>query len=79
MKDTLAAEIIMACATMFVRLLLATSMLNVVLFQNLLPVFALMGSVACLSAFLCWRKAREFNPEQGIKVQRNWKSLAMLF
>lgn len=69
MHNALAAGILMACATMYVRILLVTSILNAELFQDLLAALISMGGVTYLSAFLFWRKAREFNPEQAIKLQ----------
>lgn len=69
MHNALAAGILMACATMFARVLLVTSILNVTLFQNLLPALSTMGCVTYLVAFMLWRKIGDLRPEQEIKLQ----------
>jgi uncharacterized membrane protein (DUF4010 family) len=69
MQNTLAAGILTACATMYFRILLVTSILNAALFHDLLPALVSMGCVNYLLAFLLWHNAKEFQPEQGISLQ----------
>lgn len=69
MHDALAAGILMACATMFARIVLVTSILNSALFQMLLPPLTVMAAMTYLAAFLFWRKADDFSTEQEIELQ----------
>ncbi|MDD2739823.1 MAG: DUF4010 domain-containing protein, partial [Methylomonas lenta] len=69
MHDALAAGILMACATMFARIVLVTSILNSALFQMLLPPLMVMAAMTYLAAFLFWRKAGDFSTDQEIKLQ----------
>ena len=69
MHNALAAGILMACATMFARILLVTSILNSGLFRILLPALAVMSAITYLAAFGLWRKAGDISAEQEVKLQ----------
>jgi uncharacterized membrane protein (DUF4010 family) len=60
MKNALAAGILTACATMFVRTLLLASIMNPAVFRGLLLPLLVMGGVTYSLAFLLWRNAHEF-------------------
>lgn len=57
MENALASGILMACATMFVRVLLLVSILNQVLLRALLPSMLVMGIFTYLIALVLWKKA----------------------
>lgn len=69
MKNALAAGILMACATMFVRILLLILILNRTLFHELFPAFSVMAGLTFLMAFLMWFNIREFRSEHDIQMQ----------
>ena len=69
MQDVLSAGILMACATMFVRTLLLVSILNIALFQLLIPAFAMMSAVSYAFAFLLWKNANDFQGHQEITLE----------
>jgi uncharacterized membrane protein (DUF4010 family) len=77
-SGALAAGILMACATMFARILLVTSILNSALFQMLVPPLAVMAALTYLAAFLLWRKAGDFSPDQEIKLQNPFQIVTAL-
>jgi uncharacterized membrane protein (DUF4010 family) len=58
MANALASGILTACATMFLRTLLLTYILNPLLFIKLLPALLLMGGVTYLAALFLWYRAR---------------------
>ncbi|MDO9046797.1 MAG: MgtC/SapB family protein [Methylobacter sp.] len=60
MENVLAAGILTACATMFARTLLLTSVMNPTLFLTLLPALLVMSIFTYLVAFLLWQSGREF-------------------
>ena len=63
MENVLAAGILTACATMFARTLLLTSVINPDLSRSLLPALLVMTFFTYFVAFLLWKNRREF---QGI-------------
>ncbi len=69
MQNVLAAGILTACATMFARTLLLTSVINPALFRALLPGLLVMTLVTYLAAFLLWRNRQGFQPIDEIKLQ----------
>jgi len=69
MQNVLAAGILTACATMFARTLLLTSVINPALFRALLPALLVMTLVTYLAAFLLWRNRQGFQPIDEIKLQ----------
>ena len=69
MQNVLAAGILTACATMFTRTLLLTSVINPALFRALLPALLVMALVTYLAAFLLWRNRQGFQPIDEIKLQ----------
>ncbi len=68
MENVLAAGILTACATMFARTLLLTSVINSTLFRALLPSLLVMSIFTYLIAFLLWRNGREFRTLEEIKL-----------
>jgi uncharacterized membrane protein (DUF4010 family) len=60
MENVLAAGILTACATMFARTLLLTSVMNPALFRVLLPALLVMTLFTYIVAFLLWRNRRGF-------------------
>jgi len=60
MENVLAAGILTACATMFARTLLLTSVMNPALFRALLPALLVMTVFTYLVAFVLWRNGRGF-------------------
>jgi uncharacterized membrane protein (DUF4010 family) len=69
MENVLAAGILTACATMFARTLLLTSIINPVLFRALLPALLVMTLFTYFVAFLLWRNARGFRTIEEIKLE----------
>jgi uncharacterized membrane protein (DUF4010 family) len=69
MQNALAAGILMACATMFARILLLTFILNPKLSQYLLPAFSVMCLLTLLMAFLLWFSLRSFRSDQTMKLE----------
>lgn len=65
----LAAGILTACATMFVRTLLLTWIFNAALFRILWPALAVMSAFTYLVAFLLWRTAREFRTSEELSLE----------
>ena len=69
MENVLAAGILTACATMFARTLLLTSIINPALFRVLLPALLVMTLFTYFVAFLLWRNARGFRAIEEIKLE----------
>lgn len=69
MQNALAAGILTACATMFIRTLLLTSILNLTLFRTLIPTLSLMGVFTYLIAYLLWKNTQEFQSNQEVKLE----------
>jgi uncharacterized membrane protein (DUF4010 family) len=69
MENVLAAGILTACATMFVRTLLLTSIMNPTLSLTLLPALLVMSIVTYLVAFLLWQSGRELRTIEEIKLE----------
>ncbi|MGZ8193382.1 MAG: MgtC/SapB family protein, partial [Methylobacter sp.] len=69
MENALAAGILTACATMFARTLLLTSVMNTTLFRMLLPALLVMSIFTYLVAFLLWQNARGFRTSEEITLK----------
>jgi len=69
MGKVLAAGILTACATMFARTLLLTSVMNPALFLVLFPALLVMSIFTYLVAFLLWRSERGFQTIEEIKLE----------
>ena len=69
MENVLSAGILTACATMFARTLLLTSIINPALFRELLPALLVMTLFTYFVAFLLWRNARGFRAIEEIKLE----------
>lgn len=69
MENVLAAGILTACATMFARTLLLTSIMNPTVFLALLPALSVMSGFTYLFAFLLWRNARGFRASEEVKLE----------
>jgi uncharacterized membrane protein (DUF4010 family) len=68
MENVLAAGILTACATLFARTLLLTSVMNPALFQTLFSAVLMMMFVTYLLAFLLWKNARGFRTNEEITL-----------
>ncbi len=80
MQNALAAGILTACATLFARTLLLTSILNPELFQLLLPALSLMSVFTYAMAYLLWKNAKEFQENEEIKLENPFQlEIAMKF
>ncbi|MDD5266756.1 MAG: MgtC/SapB family protein [Methylococcales bacterium] len=69
MENVLAAGILTACATMFARTLLLTSVINPDLSRALLPALLVMTFFTYFVAFLLWKNRREFQGIDEIKLE----------
>lgn len=69
MENVLAAGILTACATMFARTLLLTSIMNPTLFRALLPALLVMSIFTYFVAFLLWQNGREFRTTEQITLE----------
>lgn len=69
MQNALAAGILMACATMFSRILLVLSILNPGLFQMLWQALTAMAVLTYLMAFLFWLKAADFQSQSEMVLE----------
>jgi uncharacterized membrane protein (DUF4010 family) len=69
MENVLAAGILTACATMFARTLLLTSVMNPTLFRALLPALLVMTIFTYFVAFLLWQNARGFRTIEEITLE----------
>jgi uncharacterized membrane protein (DUF4010 family) len=65
LSNSLAAGILTACATMFVRTLLLASILNFALFRQLLVPLSAMGGLTYLWALLLWLKTKTIQEHAG--------------
>ncbi|MFZ2168395.1 MAG: MgtC/SapB family protein [Methylococcaceae bacterium] len=69
MENAVAAGILTACATMFARTLLLTSIIIPAVFRLLLPALLVMSIFSYLLAFLLWRNAHEFLSSEEITLE----------
>jgi uncharacterized membrane protein (DUF4010 family) len=69
MENVLAAGILTACATMFARTLLLTSVMNPALFRVLLPALLVMTIFTYFIAFLLWRNRQGFRTIEEITLE----------
>jgi uncharacterized membrane protein (DUF4010 family) len=69
MENALAAGILTACATMFARTLLLTSIINPAVFRLLLPALLVMSIFTYLLAFLLWRNAHGFLTREEVTLE----------
>ncbi|MEQ1637013.1 MAG: MgtC/SapB family protein [Methylococcales bacterium] len=68
-ENTLAAGILTACATMFARTLLLTSIMNPALFQVLLPALLVMSLFSYILAFVFWRNALDLQSTDKVALE----------
>jgi len=68
-ENALAAGILTACATMFLRTLLLSSLINPDLFQDMLPALAVMSGLTYLIAFLLWQKTPVFMTDYDMALE----------
>ena len=71
LDPVLAAGILIACGTMFPRMLLLGTMLNPTLAARLLPPIAVMALLLYLPALLLWRSSRRKSPVAGPALEQN--------
>ena len=64
MKNLLAAGILLACGTMFPRIVLISSLINPVLFNLLIVPMIMMTLVTLISAMIIWRKSIDQPPTE---------------
>lgn len=69
MENVPAAGILTACATMFARTLLLTSLMNPALFLALSPALLVMSIFTYLVAFLLWRNSQGFRVIEEITLE----------
>ena len=69
LENVLAAGILTACGTMFVRTLLLTSVMNPTLFRALLPALLIMTIFTYFVAFLLWQSVRGIQAIEGVKLE----------
>ncbi|WP_020565514.1 MgtC/SapB family protein [Methylosarcina fibrata] len=69
MENALASGILMACATMFVRVLLLLSILNQALVRTLLPSLAAMSVFTYAVALVLWKKAGDGTPRHEFGLE----------
>lgn len=69
LSNALAAGVLTACATMFARIALVTSIFNPALCQLLLPSMLLMSLLTYLAAFLLWRRASDYQSDAEIALE----------
>ncbi len=69
MQNVLAAGILLACATMFARILIVLSIFSPALMHKLMPSLAIMGSLTLLLAMLLWRNSRALATEHNITLE----------
>ena len=80
MENVLAAGILTACATMFARTLLLTSVINPDLSRALLPALLVMTFFTYFVAFLLWKNRREFQGFDEITLENPFQLvMAMKF
>jgi uncharacterized membrane protein (DUF4010 family) len=79
-QNALAAGILTACATMFIRTLLLASILNTALFHILAPALALMGLLTFAMAYLLWKLAQQAQSNEDIPLENPFQlALAVKF
>lgn len=79
-ENALAAGILTACATMFARTLLLTSIMNSALLPILLPALALMSLLTYLLAFVWWRNAKDVQSNEEVRLENPFQlSIALQF
>jgi uncharacterized membrane protein (DUF4010 family) len=69
MENVLAAGILTACATMFARTLLLTSVFNITLFRALFAALLVMTIATYFVAFMLWWNARGFRTAEEIALE----------
>ncbi len=80
MENVLAAGILTACATMFARTLLLTSVLNPNLSRAVLPALLVMAFLTYFVAFLLWKNAEGSQGHDEVKLQNPFQlGMAMKF
>lgn len=79
-ENALAAGILTACATMFARTLLLTSIMNPALFQVVLPALAIMCLFTYLMAFVLWRNAHDLQAHEEVTLENPFQlAIALKF
>ncbi len=68
-ESALSAGILTACATMFLRTLLLSSVINKSLFHELLIPLLIMSSITYLLAFLLWRNTAAFQTDTEVALE----------
>ena len=79
MKNLLAAGILIACGTMFPRVLLVASLINPALFNALIIPMSVMTFVTLSSAVLIWYKRTEGSFEETTQLSNPLEMKAALF
>jgi uncharacterized membrane protein (DUF4010 family) len=69
LQNVLSAGILTACATLFLRTLLLTAILNPALALILLPALTIMSLITYLAAYLLWKNAVEFQENEDMKLE----------
>ncbi|MGZ8094826.1 MAG: DUF4010 domain-containing protein, partial [Methylosarcina sp.] len=69
MENALASGILMACGTMFIRVLLLVSILNQVLLGMLLPPMLVMSIFTYLIALILWKKTNDVPMRQEFGLE----------
>jgi uncharacterized membrane protein (DUF4010 family) len=69
MENVLAGGILTACATMFARTLLLTSVINPTLSQALLPALLIMSVFTYCVAFLLWKSGQQVETIKEMKLE----------
>lgn len=64
MKNLLAAGILLACGTMFPRIVLISSLINPALFSKLIVPMSIMTAVVLLASFVIWHKKTDQAPSE---------------
>lgn len=67
--NALAAGILVAYATMFLRILLVIGILNSQLFTALLPALSVSGCLTLIMALLLWRQGEDYPTESGVQLK----------
>ena len=80
MQKSLAAGILTACGTMFVRSLVLVSIVSPALLAALLPVLAVMSIVTYFPAFILWKSMSEFREDDSFSLENPFQlGMAMKF
>ncbi len=69
MQNALAAGILTACGTMFIRTLVLTFILNSALFKILIPALMVMGVFTYVMAYLFWRYSLQSQPTEEMALE----------